>query len=654
MKKKEGSSLWSPNEEIKNNSHLSNFCKKLHEKRILKYTKNFQKIWNWSVKNPEIFWSELWDYSKIKGLKGKKIIKKNKIFYKNVFFPDSKLNYAENLLVKKNNDIAINFFSEDGFNKKITWKKLNEDVCKFSSYLKKIKLKEKDRVAAYVPNSIESIICFLASSKNGLIWSSCSPDFGSEGVVSRFLQIKPKILITCDYYFYNGKKINILNKIPLILKKIKSIKKVIVFPYKNDFQKKINLKYYDYNKIIKNSIIDNYFKKFDFNHPVYILYSSGTTGVPKCITHGAGNVLIEHNKEFLLHCNISKGDKIFYYTTTGWMMWNWLVGGLSLGATLYLYDGSPTYPSKDVLIKLCHSEKFNFFGVSAKYIDFIKKEKLNFNKLNFPNLKIITSTGSPLVKESFDYVYKNIKKNVHLASISGGTDVVGCLVLGNIFSNVYSGEIQGPSLGIEVSIFDEKGKKIKNYKKGELVITKPFPTVPIKFWNDKKNKKFKKTYFSKYKNIWYHGDFIQETHNKGFIIYGRSDTTLNPGGVRIGTAEIYREVEKIKFIRESIVVGQNWYNDIRIILFVVLDKSKKLNSKDIELIKKRIKLNCSPKHVPFKIIQTYEIPRTKSGKIVELAVKKTINGEKINNLEALANPKSLDNFKKINLSGIIK
>ena len=651
--KKKISSLWSPNEELKKKSKLESFCRSLKEKQILKYKKDFKSLWKWSVNNPEIFWSEVWDFTKIKGIKGRNFYKKNKIFYKSVFFPNAKLNYAENLLSKNNDEIAIKFLSENGLEKSISWKKLNNHVNKFSYFFKKIKLKKEDRVAAYAPNTIETIVSFLAASKNGLIWSSCSPDFGPQAVIDRFFQIKPKILITCEYYYYNGKKNYILDKIPEILKKINSIKKVIVFPYFNKFDKKINSKYLNFYKIIKNSKSDKSFEKFKFNHPLYILFSSGTTGVPKCITHGAGNVLLEHNKEFSLHCNISNNDKVFYYTTTGWMMWNWLIGALSCGATIYLYDGSPTYPYKHSLIKFCSQKEINFFGVSAKYIDFLKKENLKFHHLNLSNLKIIASTGSPLVKESFEYVYNNIKKNVQLSSISGGTDIVGCLVLGNIFSKVYSGEIQGESLGIDVDIFDIKGKKITNEKKGELVVKKPFPTMPIKFWNDNGDKKYKKAYFSKFKNIWHHGDFIQRTRNEGFVILGRSDATLNPGGIRIGTAEIYRQVEKINFIRESLAVGQNYNNDVRIILFVVLNMKNRLGNEDVDFIKKEIKKNCSPKHVPHKIIQIPEIPRTKSGKVVELAVKKAIHGEKIENLQALSNPDSINFFKKLYKSNLI-
>jgi len=634
--------LWCPSKKKTQESTIEEFSKFIN----FKSTKNFKDLWKWSINEPEAFWSKFWDYSKIIGDKGKEVIKKDKIFNKTKFFPDSKINYSENILKKRSEDIAISFLSEKGFEESITWKLLYSKVCKFSYYLKSIDLKSGDRVAAYVPNKIESIISFLACAKNGIIWSSCSPDFGVQGVVDRFKQINPKVLITSNYYFYNGKKINILEKAEDVLRQIPSIKKTVVFLYNNN--EKVELKkFVSFDKAINDSNLDEKFERFEFNHPIYILFSSGTTGKPKCITHGAGNVLIEHNKEFMLHCDIRDNERLFYYTTTGWMMWNWLVGGLATGSSIYLFDGAPTFPKTDILLEYCQNKRINLFGVSAKYIDHLKNEKFNSDHLDLTSIKIITSTGSPLAEESFKYVYDNIKKDVHLASIAGGTDMVGCLVLGNLYSNVYKGEIQGQSLGIDVDVFTDDGKSTKDGDKGELVVKNPFPSMPVKFWGDDSGEKYHKAYFTRFKNIWHHGDFIERTVNNGFIMRGRSDTTLNPGGVRIGTSEIYQQVEDIDFITEGLVVGQDYKDDVRIILFVTTAHNQELDDEKIRLIKIRIRENCSPKHVPTLIIKVPEIPRTKSGKIVELAVKKVINGEKLNNREAIANPDSLKYFENL-------
>ncbi len=643
--------LWEASKARKINSNLYKYENFLSKKYDYDVSQKYSKILNWSVNNPNKFWGSLWDFFKVKGIKKEKIYK-SKVLFKNKFLVNSKLNFGENLLTKNDDSKAITFISENGYKEIRSWKNLNLNVKKIINFLTKINIRPNDRVAAYLPNLIETVEAFIATSSIGAIWSSCSPDFGVEGVVERFAQIKPKVLIIADRYYYNGKEINVIERLPLIVKKIKSIKNIIIinYPGKNYLKiKKIKkIKFVFWKKIKNNKKIKIKFKKFDFEHSLAILYSSGTTGKPKCICHRSGGVLLQHLKEHRLHCDIKEKDNIFYFTTCGWMMWNWLVTSLASKASIVLFDGFPMYKRKDLLIKIAEKEKITLFGISAKYIDSLKKQNVStIKKYKLHKLKTICSTGSPLSIDSFHYVYEKIKKDVHLSSISGGTDIVSCFILGNIYSPVISGEIQNNGLGMDVDVFDDNGKSVLN-KKGELVCKNPFPSMPTKFWNDKKNLKYKKAYFNKFKDVWHHGDYAEIRKNSGgYIIYGRSDATLNPGGVRLGTAEIYSVVERFKEIKESLVVGQSWDNDIRIILFLIMENNFNLSNDLINQIKTQIRQKASPRHVPAKVISINDIPRTKNGKIVELAVKSTIEGNEIKNIQALSNPEVLEEYKNL-------
>ena len=634
--------LWSPSN-YKNN--LNSFKKTLNQNLNFE---SYNDLHKWSVENKSQFWKEIWKFTKIIGnLKGN-IYSANNDFIKSRFFEESELNYSENCLSKNDDTDAIIFYSENNLRKSISWKKLRESVFKLSNFFKINKINKNDRIAGILPNIPETVISFLATAQIGAIWSSCSSDFGERAIIDRFIQIEPKILIITDYYYYNTKKINTTNVIPKILEKIKSIEKVIVIPYENE---KANLdvkfNYVEWISIQKSEKKNEIFEKFQFNHPLYILYSSGTTGIPKCIVHGAGGSLIQHKKEHQLHCNITQNDKVFYFTTCGWMMWNWLVSSLATKASIVLFDGSPFVPDYENLFKIIEKEKINFFGTGAKYIDTLKNQKINIKKnYSLADLRTIASTGSPLVNESFEYVYKYIKKNVHLSSISGGTDIVSCFVLGNPSLDVFSGEIQCAGLGMDVDIFDEDGNSIIN-KKGELVCKSSFPSKPLYFWNDNNYEKYREAYFTNFNNVWCHGDFCKKTTNNGFIIYGRSDATLNAGGVRIGTSELYRVIENMNEISESLAVERQLSNDTEVILFVVVNKNIDFGESLKNKIKTNIKSSLSPKHVPNKIFSVLDIPKTRSGKIVELLIKKIINGEKLSNIETLTNPHCLKEYQEI-------
>ncbi len=605
---------------------------------------DYEGLYQWSVADKEIFWSMIWDFCEVIGDKGERVLIDGDDIEKAQWYPDATLNFAENLLRNKSNEIAIYFRTEDQVEYSLTYRELYQQVASVADWLRNNGLQAGDRVAAFMPNMPETVVAMLAATSLGAVWTSTSPDFGEESVIDRFGQTEPRFLFTVDGYFYNGKKLDLADKVSSIVAALPSVEKTVQV---NLVGSASSTGATDWADIIANPVSSIEFTPRRFNDPLYVLYSSGTTGKPKCITHKVGGVLLQHLKEHMLHSDIRPGDRVFYFTTCGWMMWNWLVSALASKASLVLYDGSPFYPDGNVLWDYAEVVDMTLFGTSAKYIDALKKNNLApGKKFNLSQLRTICSTGSVLAPESFDYVYQAIKADVCLASVSGGTDLISCFVIGCPLLPVYRGESQCRGLGMAVEVYDDDGKSLQN-QKGELVCTQTFPSQPAFFWADESGEKYHDAYFARFPNIWHHGDYVMLNERGGIVIYGRSDATLNPGGVRIGTAEIYRHVEQLDEVVESIVIGQDWDSDVRVVLFVVLRTGLSLTEDLSKKIRHAVREKCTPRHMPAKVIQVSEIPRTKSGKIVELAVREVVHNRPVKNIHSLANPQALDLYRDL-------
>jgi acetoacetyl-CoA synthetase len=639
--------LWRPSVERIAHARLTAFMRDVgaqHGRRFADY----DDLYRFSISKPADFWRSVWQFCGIRGHMGDRVVVDLDRMPGARFFPDARLNFADNLLRRRDDGTALVFNGEGQRRRTLTYAELFDAVARFAAALRGAGVRPGDRVGAYLPNMPETIVAALASAAIGAVWSSCSPDFGVQGVLDRFGQIEPRVLVGVDGYFYGGNAHDVRRRLAEVAGALPSVEHTVIVPYVDERPPISDIRagvlWEDW--IGGGAAPELRFESLPFDHPLYILYSSGTTGVPKCIVHGAGGTLVQHLKEHQLHCDIRRDDRVFYFTTCGWMMWNWLVTVLASDATLLLYDGSPFHPDGNVLFDFAADTGMTLFGTSAKFIDAVSKAGLSpIETHRLDSLRTMTSTGSPLAPESFSFVYDHIKRDIHLASISGGTDIVSCFVGGNPIGPVWRGEIQARALGMKVEVFDEQGRSLPPGEKGELVCTMPFPSMPVGFWNDPDGRKYRAAYFERFPGAWQHGDYIELTAHGGVIIYGRSDAVLNPGGVRIGTAEIYRQVEQLDEIVESLVIGQKWGHDERIVLFVRLREGLTLTPELQDRIRARVRENTTPRHVPARIVQVTEIPRTKSGKIVELAVRDVVHGREIKNREALANPEALEQFR---------